>query len=119
MVQEPYPRPRFSGNSSWRANSPPLDIAIVQSLFANDVRNGYDPFRRHELPVIDSRSTYLGASDIHERFLSNGMPRPLRCQECGLTLLGFEARGPTPIDHDECPDCGGTEFAFGGADEEG
>lgn len=40
------------------------------------------------------------------------MEKNLECLSCGLTLLGFESRGPEPIGHDECPECGGTEFAF-------
>lgn len=40
------------------------------------------------------------------------VPTLLACEDCGLTLLGFESRGPTPINHEECPRCGCSEFAF-------
>lgn len=40
------------------------------------------------------------------------MPKNVRCTTCDATLLAFEALGPTPIDHDDCPECGGTEFEF-------
>lgn len=40
------------------------------------------------------------------------MPATVRCEDCGLTLLSFDATGPEPIEYDECPECGGTEFSF-------
>lgn len=46
------------------------------------------------------------------------VPALLSCEDCGLTLLGFEARGPTPINHEECPRCGCSEFSFDDASAE-
>ena len=40
------------------------------------------------------------------------MPSLLACDNCGFSLLGFESRGPVPIDHDACPECGMEEFSF-------
>lgn len=42
----------------------------------------------------------------------SAVPALLSCEDCDLTLLGFESRGPTPINHDECPRCGHEEFSF-------
>jgi len=35
-----------------------------------------------------------------------------RCVACETTYLTFEANGAEPIDHNEGPNCAGTEFAF-------
>jgi hypothetical protein len=40
------------------------------------------------------------------------MPTHSRCVDCETTYLTFEANGPEPIDHDGCPNYGGTEFEF-------
>jgi ribosomal protein S27AE len=42
------------------------------------------------------------------------MPKNVECESCGTTLLSFESTGPTPIDHEECPNCGGDSFEFVG-----
>lgn len=49
---------------------------------------------------------------MREDILGIPVPDLLYCLDCDLTLLGFEARGPKPINHEECPRCGGTEFSF-------
>lgn len=46
----------------------------------------------------------------------SAVPALLSCENCDLTLLGFESRGPIPINHDECPRCGSEEFSFDGQD---
>lgn len=40
------------------------------------------------------------------------MPAHVQCADCEQRFLSFEAVGPEPIDHDACPNCGGTEFEF-------
>lgn len=38
------------------------------------------------------------------------MPENLRCTECGEVTYGFVSGDPRPVDRDDCPNCGGTEF---------
>lgn len=40
------------------------------------------------------------------------MTTNVRCLSCDTTLLAFESGDPTPINRDQCPTCGATEFSF-------
>jgi hypothetical protein len=40
------------------------------------------------------------------------VPTHVRCTSCGLLLLAFKSLGAKPVGHDDCPNCGKTEFAF-------
>lgn len=38
------------------------------------------------------------------------MPENVECQNCGRVVFGITAVEPRPVDGEECPDCGGTDF---------
>lgn len=40
------------------------------------------------------------------------MPRQITCESCGAALLSFESLGPEPIEREQCPNCGETEFTY-------
>lgn len=39
------------------------------------------------------------------------MPIQIECDDCGLTVLGYDVDGPTPIGREACPKCDGTSFS--------
>ncbi|WP_280139355.1 hypothetical protein [Natronobacterium texcoconense] len=40
------------------------------------------------------------------------MTTDVECDDCERVLPAFESVTPSPIEADECPDCGGTSFSF-------
>jgi Zn finger protein HypA/HybF involved in hydrogenase expression len=38
------------------------------------------------------------------------VPSNLRCTDCEFVVYGIEEPEPRPVDRDDCPQCGGTEF---------
>lgn len=44
--------------------------------------------------------------------LTFDVPKHIECDSCGTVLLGIGALGPSPIDREACPNCGGDSFAF-------
>ncbi len=39
------------------------------------------------------------------------MPTTVECRSCGLALFSLAFHAPKPLRYEECPRCGGTEFA--------
>jgi Zn finger protein HypA/HybF involved in hydrogenase expression len=38
------------------------------------------------------------------------MPENIRCSECEVTLLGLVVEEAKPLNRDDCPKCGGSDF---------
>jgi len=54
----------------------------------------------------------VNARDLSRNRLCFDMPKQIECGSCGTVLLGIGALDPSPIDRENCPNCGDDSFAF-------